>query len=199
MNVQTSSLRAAVPVKPAPSKLSHVVLNTARFEEMKAFYATVLCAKPAYENEMIHFMTYDDEHHRLGLINKPGLADTDKNRAGLEHIAFTYPTLELLLAAYVHNKDQGIVPFWPIIHGPTVSLYYHDPDGNKIEFQYDVFPDQAGVDAFMESGAYDENFIGIIFDPDKMVEDLEAGVPVEDIVRRPRLPEGASPWDMIRD
>ena len=198
MNIQTSKLRAAVPVKPAPSKFSHVVLTTTRFEEMRDFYLTVLCARPAFENDRICFMTYDEEDHRLGIVSRPDLAPVDKTHAGLEHISFTYPTLELLLAAYLHNKEQGIEPFWPIIHGPTVSIYYHDPDGNKVEFQYDVFPDQAAIAEYMATGAYEENFIGIIFDVDQMVADFEAGVSLEDLVRRPLLPEGVSPWDMIR-
>ena len=198
MTLMTPKLQAAAPAKPVPTRLSHMVLRTPRFAEMRAFYLNLLGAHPAYENDQICFMTYDEEHHRLGLINMPHLGDVDKERAGLEHIAFTYETLPLLLAAYQHNKAEGIEPFWTIIHGPTVSMYYRDPDGNQVEFQYDVFPDVAGIDAFFESGAYDENFMGIIFDPEQMIADYEAGVPIETLVRRPKLPEGMSPWDMLR-
>jgi catechol 2,3-dioxygenase-like lactoylglutathione lyase family enzyme len=198
MIAERRRLLDAVPAMPAPAKLAHVVFNTARFEDMTVFYTKLLRAKPAYANDMIHFMTYDEEHHRIGLINRPELADCDPARVGLDHIAFTYPTLELLLAAYVHNKQHGIVPFWTIIHGPTVSIYYRDPDGNRVEFQYDVFPDTADVDTYLTGGAYDENFIGIIFDPDDMVARYEAGAPIEELVRRPLLPDGATPWDMVR-
>lgn len=192
-------LRAAVPAKPVPAKLAHVVLRTPRFEAMKAFYAAILGAKPAYENEQVCFITYDDEHHRLGLINWPQLKEIDPERAGMEHFAFTFADLPSLLAAYSYNKAQGIVPFWAINHGPTVSMYYRDPDGNKVELQHDVFPDSAGVDAFFASGAYEENWMGIVFDPDQMIADFEAGVPIETLTARPKLPEGMGPWDMLRN
>ena len=74
-----------------------------------------------------------------------------------------------LLATYLRLKAQGIVPFWPIIHGPTVSLYYRDPNGVKVELQYDVFRTAEEVDAFFAAGNYVENFMGVIFDPDDMV------------------------------
>lgn len=192
-------LRASAPEKPIPAKLAHVVLRTPNFDGMKDFYATVLGAAPAYENEQICFMTYDDEHHRIGLINWPHLKEPDAERAGMEHVAFTFADLPSLLAAYLANKEAGIVPFWTINHGPTISMYYRDPDGNKVELQYDVFPDPEGVEAFFASGAYEENWMGIIFDPEQMIADYEAGASIDDLVARPKLPEGVGPWDMVRD
>src|SRR5258708_8736574 len=191
-------LRAQVPVRPVPIKLAHVVLRTARFAEMKQFYATILSATPAYENDQVCFMTYDAEHHRIGLINMPHLGDADGAKAGMEHVAFTFSDLPSLLAAYIHNKDDGIVPFWTINHGPTISIYYRDPDGNKVEFQYDVFSDAKSIDAFFASGAYEENFMGIIFDPETMLADYEAGTPVDTLTHPAALPAGATPWAMHR-
>ena len=43
-----------------------------------------------------------------------------------------------LLDTYRRLKAKGIVPYWPIHHGFTVSLYYRDPDGNRMEFQVDT-------------------------------------------------------------
>lgn len=192
------SLDTVVPGRPVPRKLSHVVLRTPRFAEMRRFYSLVLGAQPAFENDQVCFMTYDDEHHRIGLINWPHLGEMEPTRAGLEHIAFTYADLPSLLAAYRWHKREGIEPFWTINHGPTISMYYRDPDGNKIELQHDVFADSAGVDAFFASGAYEENFMGIIFDPEKLIADYEAGVSIEQLTIRPKLPIGLSPWDMLR-
>lgn len=191
-------LRRDFATKPIPAKFAHAVLRTPKFQEMKHFYATLLGAAPAYENEQICFMTYDDEHHRIGLINWSQLKPVDPEAAGLEHLAFTYADLPTLLAAYLHNKDKGLVPFWSINHGPTISLYYRDPDGNKVELQHDVFSTTAEIDAFFASGAYDENFMGVIFDPDEMIAAYQAGTPIADLARRPKLPSGATPWDMHR-
>jgi hypothetical protein len=52
----------------------------------------------------------------------------------------------LALAAASHvvlrtnrKKDMRIRPFYSINHGPTTSLYYTDPDGNRVELLVDNF------------------------------------------------------------
>jgi catechol 2,3-dioxygenase-like lactoylglutathione lyase family enzyme len=192
------SLEALHPLPVPPAKLAHVVIRTSRFDASRAWYSTVLAAVPAYENAQLCFMTYDDEHHRVGIINMPELGEMSPALNGVEHFAFTFDRLDQLLATYRRLKREGIEPFWTINHGPTISMYYRDPDGNKIELQYDVLRTPAEVNAFFESGAYEENFMGIIFDADRMASDYEAGVPLEQLVTRPPLPPGMTPWDMHR-
>lgn len=184
------------PIKP--DKLAHVVIRTARFAESCAWWGRVLNASPSYENDRLSFMTYDDEHHRIGIINMPDLLPQDMANAGPEHIAFTYDDLGGLLATYRRLKGDGIEPFWCINHGPTISMYFRDPDQTKVELQYDVFRTVEDVNAFFASGAYDENFMGIIFDPEEMIRQYEGGAALDDIVARPKLPEGLTPWDMHR-
>jgi len=181
-----------------PNKLAHVVLRTSRFEETRRWYLTVLTAEVAFENDDVAFLRYDDEHHRLGIINVPDAPDSDRNASGVEHVSFTFDRLEDLLATYLRLKEEGIEPFWPIIHGPTVSLYYRDPNGVKVELQYDVLRTTAEVDAFFTAGNYVENFMGVIFDPDDMVRRFEAGEPLASLTKRPPLPPGMGPWDMHR-
>ena len=191
------SLDALYPHAIKPAKLAHVVIRTPRFAESCAWWGKVLDAKPSYENEQLSFMTYDDEHHRIGIINMPQLTEQDKTKAGPEHVAFTYDELGQLLATYRRLKRDGIEPFWTINHGPTISMYYHDPDQTTVELQYDVF-DVEGTNRFFATGAYEENFMGIIFDPEEMIGEFEAGRPIEEITARPKLPVGVTPWDMHR-
>ncbi|MGH7897809.1 MAG: VOC family protein [Candidatus Binatia bacterium] len=186
------------PAAVRPSKLAHVVLRTARFRETRDWYLTVLSAEVAFENDDVAFLRYDDEHHRLGIINAPDAPAPAKDAAGVEHVSFTFDRLEDLLATYLRLKQGGIVPFWPIIHGPTVSLYYRDPDGGKVELQYDVLRTPEAVDAFFAAGHYVENFMGVIFDPDDMVRRFESGEPLASLTKRPPLPPGLGPWDMHR-
>jgi len=185
---------AAHPIRPA--KLAHVVLRVTDLPRSRAWYLTVLQGWPAFENAMLCFLTYDDEHHRIGLIGRPELAPADDGAGGLEHLAFTYPTLPALLATFRRLKAAGILPYWTINHGPTVSLYYKDPDGNRVELQYDVFTANADLDAFFASGAYEENFMGILFDPEALIARYEAGEPLAALTARPPLPPGKTPWDM---
>lgn len=184
---------------PSPAKLSHIVVRTANLAKLKDWYLTLLGAHVSYENEMVCFMTYDDEHHRVGIVQLPGIS-SDAPAApppGLEHVSFTYSDLGQLLATYRRLKKLGIEPFWTINHGPTISMYYRDPDGNKVELQVDVFDTAEGVNDFL-ARYYPENFMGIIFDPEEMIRKYEAGVPIEELYRRPKLPEGMTPWDMHR-
>jgi hypothetical protein len=76
-------------------------------------------------------------------------------------------------------------------------MYYHDPDGNRIELQYDVFSTAADANRFINEN-YVENFMGIPFEPEDMIQKYEAGMSVEEIVKRPKLPQGKTPWDMHR-
>lgn len=181
----------------APAKLSHVVIRCIDPARLRDWYLTVLQAHVSYENEMVCFLTYDDEHHRIGLVRIPGLRQDAPPAPGLEHIAFTYPDLGLLLANYRRLRDRGIEPFWTINHGPTISLYYRDPEGNKVELQVDVFATADEINDFLAK-YYPENFMGIIFDPEEMIRKYEAGAPLAELYRRPKLPEGMTPWDMHR-
>ena len=186
------------PDRVRPSKLAHAVLTTPNLLRARGWYLNALAAKVAFENDKVCFMTYDNEHHRIGLIALPKLVERPPNSWGLEHLAFSYPTLGALLSQFRYLSSQGITPYWAINHGPTISFYYRDPDGNKIEMDYDVFPTVAEVDAFFAAGNYEENFMGIIIDPEELIAKYEAGVPLSELVHRPKLPPGKSPWDMNR-
>ena len=65
-------------------------------------------------------------------------------------------------------------PIWCVNHGPTTSIYFADPDGNKIETQVDNFSAEQ-ASAFMFSKAFEENPIGVDFDPEWLIERLKAG------------------------
>jgi catechol 2,3-dioxygenase-like lactoylglutathione lyase family enzyme len=186
------------PNRVRPGKFAHAVLTTPNLPRARNWYLNVFDGRVAYANDMVCFLTYDDEHHRIGLIGLPGLVERPPNSWGLEHLAFTYPTLGALLAHYKFLKSQSITPFWTINHGPTISFYYRDPDGNKVEMQYDVFPTVAQIDEFFNAGNYEENFMGILIDPDELIARYEAGVPLGELVHRPPLPPGKTPWDMHR-
>jgi hypothetical protein len=68
-----------------------------------------------------------------------------------------------------------------------------------VELMIDNFETQQELVDFFDGGAYEENFMGIIFDPEEMIEKFEAGVPVKEITKRPPLPDGMTPWDMLRN
>jgi catechol 2,3-dioxygenase-like lactoylglutathione lyase family enzyme len=183
MSTATTATRTlpAASQRIAPQKFAHIVLKTASYDAVIAWYATVLQARVAFRNDFIAFLTYDDEHHRVAVINDP---------------AYTYADLGALLSTYRRLKASGIEPARCINHGPTISMYYRDPDGLRVELQIDVFATMDEAHAYLTGPDFAENPIGIIFDPEQLVRDYEAGRAYDDLVRRPPLPPGKTPMDM---
>jgi catechol-2,3-dioxygenase len=54
----------STPISPA--KFAHFVLRTGQFDRMAEWYRTVLAARLVFRDERLCFLSYDDEHHRLG-------------------------------------------------------------------------------------------------------------------------------------
>jgi catechol 2,3-dioxygenase-like lactoylglutathione lyase family enzyme len=198
MNTVTTATRTlpASSERIAPQKFAHIVLKTGNFDAVIAWYATVLQARVAFRNDFIAFLTYDDEHHRVAVINDPGSSAPDAAAAGVHHIAYTYGELGELLATYRRLKASGIEPARCINHGPTISMYYRDPDGLRVELQIDVFDTMDEAHAYLTGPDFATNPIGVIFDPEQLIRDYEAGRRFEELVRRPPLPPGKTPMDM---
>ncbi|EXJ55070.1 uncharacterized protein A1O5_12809 [Cladophialophora psammophila CBS 110553] len=160
----------------SPRALAHVVLRTRpeNYETMIRFYQDLLGAKLVHKDPVLAFLRYDEEHHRIALISSPETQPKSKSSAGLDHIAFSYSTLTQLAQQYVYLKsmENPIKPLWSVNHGPTTSLYYRDPDGNKIELQVDNFDVPEDADAFMSGPLYDTNPMGTDFDADKWADDI---------------------------
>ncbi len=182
-----------------PRKFAHVVYRTRRFAEMVEWYEKVFQAKVQYQNELLAFLTYDEEHHRFAFINlaqvnpdeqTPAVDDDGAGQLmpGVDHVAYTYASLGDLLDTYSELKEQGITPYWPVHHGVTVSFYYRDPDGNRLEFQADCFASAEEGNTYMRSDAYASNPIGVAFDPEDFIERLKNGTPVEQLLTRPNGP-----------
>jgi catechol-2,3-dioxygenase len=185
MDSIADKVRRPLDSKPvSPSLFAHFVLRTADREPLRTWYQTVLNARLVFENDYISFITYDDEHHRVAFVQIPGLKKAPDDSWGLAHVAYTFADLGQLLSTYRRLKAQGIVPVRTINHGPTVSMYYKDPDGNQVELQVDAF-DKAGAASYFDTAPFAENPIGVLFDADKMLADYEAGVAEAELLRRP--------------
>src|SRR5258705_3896946 len=94
-----------------PKQLAHVVRRTSRFAAMLEWYQAVLGAEVVHSDEMLAFLTYDDEHHRIAIAQLPGLEDQPPLAAGTDHIAFTYADFGDLLYTYERLRRAGIEPY----------------------------------------------------------------------------------------
>jgi catechol-2,3-dioxygenase len=152
-----------------PFKMAHVVFQCTDRQKMVDWYRQLFQADLVFEDQVLTFLAYDEEHHRLAFFNSPHLPAKGDDIAGLHHIAYSYRTIGELLSTYARLKPLGILPVWTINHGPTSSLYYSDPEGNNIELQVDNFPDQNDAAAFFQTQAFADNPIGVEFDADALV------------------------------
>ena len=169
-----------------PAKFAHVVYQTRRYDEMIDWYRNVFEAEVVHQDPALAFLTYDDEHHRFAFANlellKPdgGGAD-DRGQIGVNHVAYTYAGVGDLLATYERLKAAGIHPYWPVHHGTTLSLYYADPDGNRMEFQVDACSAEAGRALL----AATDNPVGVAFDPEALVARWRSGEAEEALLVQP--------------
>ena len=180
-----------------PVKFAHVVYQTRRFEQMIAWYRDVFEAEVVYENPALAFLTYDDEHHRFAFANldllKPGGTSLDdRGEIGVNHVAYTYAGAADLLDTYARLKRAGIESYWPVHHGTTMSLYYADPDGNRMEFQVDVGTVEEAT-ALMKTDAFAANPVGVLYDPDALLARFEAGENEATLLAQPAGPPSPIP------
>jgi len=167
---------------PSPEKLAHVVLRTARVQEMTDWYVRLLDGEVAFATPAIAFMTYDDEHHRLAFVATGASEPPEDRHTGLHHVAFTFGSMQALFDNYRKLKSEGVEPFWCVNHGPTLSMYYRDPDGNQIELQIDSMANDE-VQDFISSEAFAANPIGITFVPEELIARFEAGESFAELVK----------------
>ena len=167
-----------------PAKFAHFVLRCSDKNASVDWYSAVLGMEVVHGNDMIAFLTYDDEHHRLALVQAPPDRQKDEGAPGLDHVAYTLNSLEDLLSTYKRLKALDILPVWPINHGLTTSLYYADPDGNRVEFQVENLETKEELQAYMRSDAFAANPIWVDFDPEKLLARYENGDPLEELVQQ---------------
>lgn len=180
------SLTSEANAAPLAVRMAHFVIRTNRFEETVKWYQTVLCANIPFRNEGLAFLAFDEEHHRLAIVNIPSLKNSSDEIAAIDHVAFTYSSLSDLLLTYERLKASGIIPRYSFNHGMTTSFYYVDPNGNKIELQVDNFRTPQEATDFIRSPAFAANPVGVEFSPDALVKRWRANEPLTELLKPAR-------------
>lgn len=164
-----------------PTRFGHIVLRSAQFDEMVAWYKTFLNAESLYETASVNFLTFDDEHHRVLIARDPNAIAKDPRAAGVAHYAYLYSSLDELMAAYARLRDEGLTPAYCVDHGFQFSFYYHDPDGNEAEIGCDNFASREAMQNWFDEGHFAKNVFGHVFDPEVVHAKYEAGASAEEI------------------
>ncbi len=122
------------------SKLGHIVLKVRDAGASRDFYTRTLGLKVAHEDleQGMVFLSFGQEHHELALFQ---LATGEAPRAtqpGLHHTAWKLRSFEELQAAHRELKAMGVPVEATIEHNVTRSVYFPDPDGNRVELYCDM-------------------------------------------------------------
>ena len=116
---------------PHVTGLSHVVLSVTDLEKMKSFYRDVLGFTVTHDlaGHMV-FLSADlaREDHEIALaVGREGEAKI------INHIALHAETVQDVCSFYSEFKRTGVPIDHCVSHGNTVSCYFLDPEGNRLE------------------------------------------------------------------
>jgi catechol 2,3-dioxygenase-like lactoylglutathione lyase family enzyme len=112
-----------------PTKISHVVLNSARTEDQVPFFIDVLGFKLSDSTHMMEFLRCSADHHSIAIFRNNG--------PSLNHVAYELPNIDGLMRGTGRLKQSGYDIEWGIgRHGPgsNVFSYFIEPNGFVAEY-----------------------------------------------------------------
>jgi len=119
------------------SGLGHVGLYCSDLPRMRDFYARVLGLTISDEDPArgICFLSAapEAEHHELALVQarEPG-----QKTQNVQQVSFKVKALDDVRAFYHRLVREGMAIDRTVTHGIACSVYFFDPEGNRIELYY---------------------------------------------------------------
>ena len=112
-----------------PTKISHVVLNSANADEQMPFFIDVLGFRHSDSTHMMEFLRCCSDHHSIAIVRSDG--------PSLNHVAYEVPNIDGLMRGTGRLKRNGFDIEWGVgRHGPgnNVFSYFIEPDGFVAEY-----------------------------------------------------------------
>ena len=121
-------------------KLGHLVLKVRDARQSRDFYTRALGLKVAHEDleRGAVFLSFGTQHHDLALFELATAGPPEPAQPGLHHTAWQLGSFAELQAAHRELRELGIPVESTIEHNVTRSVYFHDPDGNRVELYCDM-------------------------------------------------------------
>lgn len=125
---------------PKVAGLGHVGLHCFNVDRPLNFYTQVLGLVAHYRNFDTYFLSTgpDTEHHELLLTSGRSM---EKDQRLIQQLSFRCSTFEDVLGFYRRLESNGTVLDKVVSHGNTISVYFFDPEGNRLEVYW-----QTGVE-----------------------------------------------------
>ena len=112
-----------------PTKISHVVLNSADADEQMPFFIDVLGFRRSDSTHMMEFLRCCSDHHSIAIVRGSG--------PSLNHVAYELPNIDGLMRGTGRVKRNGFDIEWGVgRHGPgnNVFSYFIEPNGFVAEY-----------------------------------------------------------------
>ena len=139
--------------------LGHVVLKVSNLEKSKDFYHKLLGLPISAESKewrMIFFTL--GSHHDFAIIEIGSEAEKNFQGVGVDHFAFRIRGDKDDLYDAKKELEAAGVEIDPINHHVSFSLYFSDPDGNRLEVYVDAAEDWRTNPSLITQEATELNF-----------------------------------------
>jgi catechol 2,3-dioxygenase-like lactoylglutathione lyase family enzyme len=122
---------------PQITRLGHVGLFCNDLMKMRDFYSRVMGLTITDEDleRGICFLSADPEaeHHELALARAKDPAQKTQN---VQQVSFKVQHLDDVRAFYHRLQDEGLRIDRTVTHGIACSVYFYDPEDNRVELYY---------------------------------------------------------------
>ena len=122
---------------PEITRLGHVGVYCREPQKMKEFYTSImgLTVKDEIPARGVVFLTANPnrEHHELALF---GVKEGEPTTEHIQQISFKVDTVDEVREFYRRIRDNDVPIDSTVTHGFAISLYFFDPEGNRLEIYY---------------------------------------------------------------
>jgi catechol 2,3-dioxygenase-like lactoylglutathione lyase family enzyme len=123
---------------------SHIGFHATDVDRQADFYKSVLdftetdrgtLPGPNGPLRLIFLSRDPDEHHQIVLVSgRPERLDFNV----INQVSLKADSLQTLIDFYHRVQAAGVAELVPVTHGNALSVYFRDPEGNRVELYWDL-------------------------------------------------------------
>ena len=123
-------------------RLGHVLIRTSDLERLTKFYQETLGLElveiESEGHNRMAFLTLGEYGHTIDLVEIEASKLSKPDNSTLHHLGFQVDSFEDLKSAYFKLLDDGYEIYEATDHVTQKSIYFKDPDGNRVEIYHEL-------------------------------------------------------------